>query len=80
MQSSNTKVFKDVVTIGSMIAEFQIFNTEGLFSIVRLLFHDLRVDKFKKNVAMHSELILELLYREIFDQNWGKTTKNLNFI
>ena len=29
---------------------------------------------------MHSELILELLYREIFAQNWGKTTKNLNFV
>ena len=29
---------------------------------------------------MHSELILELLYREIFDQNWGKTIKNLNFV
>ena len=27
-----------------MITEFQFFNTEGLFSIVRLLFHDLRVD------------------------------------
>ena len=31
--------FKDVITIGSMIDEFQIFNTEGLFSIVRILFH-----------------------------------------
>ena len=29
---------------------------------------------------MHSELILELLYREIFDQNWGKTIKNLKFV
>ena len=28
---------------------------------------------------MHSELIVELLYREIFDQNWGKTIKNLKF-
>jgi len=26
---------------------------------------------------MHSELILELLYKEIFDQNWDKTIKNL---
>ena len=36
--------FKDIVTIGSMVAEFQIFNTEGMFSIVRMLFNDLRVD------------------------------------
>ena len=36
--------FKDVVGLGSMITEFQFFNTEGLFYIVRLLFHDLRVD------------------------------------
>ena len=35
---------KDVVGLGSWIAEFNYFNTEGLFSIVRLLFHDLRVD------------------------------------
>ena len=35
---------KDVVGLGSMITEFQFFNTEGLFYIVRLLFHDLRVD------------------------------------
>ena len=27
---------------------------------------------------MHLELILELRNREIFDQNWGKTTKNFN--
>ena len=37
-------VFKDVVGLGSMITEFQFFNTEGLFYIARLLFHDLRVD------------------------------------
>ena len=35
---------KDVVGLGSMITEFQFFNTEGLFYIVRLLFHDSRVD------------------------------------
>ena len=29
---------------------------------------------------MHLELTLELLYRVIFDQNWGKTIKNLNFV
>ena len=39
MSESNTDQLKDVVTIRLMIAEFQIFNTEGLFSIVRILFH-----------------------------------------
>ena len=38
------------------------------------------LSNLKKKVAMHSELILELLYREIFDQNWGKTIKNLKFV
>ena len=37
-------LIKDVVGLGSMITEFQFFNTEGLFYIARLLFHDLRVD------------------------------------
>ena len=37
-------LLKDVVGLGSMIAKFQFFNTEVLFYIVRLLFHDLRVD------------------------------------
>ena len=36
--------FKDVVGLGLMITKFQFFNTEGLFYIARLLFHDLRVD------------------------------------
>ena len=33
-----------------------------------------------KKVAMYLELILELRNREIFIQNWGETTKNLNFV
>ena len=37
-------VVKDVVGLGLMITEFHFFNTEGLFYIDRLLFHDLRVD------------------------------------
>ena len=45
MELSLGPLIKVVVTIGSMIANFQNFNAEVLFSIGRMPFYDLRVDR-----------------------------------
>ena len=45
----------------------------------RPFFWRTNLSNLEKKVAIHLELILELRDREIFDQNWGETTKNLIF-